>query len=490
MLSALASRERGAVAALVAVALSTLLLGIAAIAIDIGFGFNERRQDQTSADVSVMAGVIDAVKGPAVMRDEALTYARQNLDTIYTDAQWQALWEGCTDPNKNDGGFNFQPVPAPSGWSAATLDCISIDPTGYFRVRIPDQQISTHFGRLLGFDTLTTHAAAIGKIASRGTGGVLPFGLAIDVAEGSHVCLSSGPTGLAQDPCDGSDSGNFGTLKGRLFGNPDIPTDENCTASPLGDVLAVNIAAGMDHWVTVDTDGDPGNEVRDQCFNLGVDTLNTDTGFPNQGAAEGLATGPVDNGLTPRLQQGPNSKRNVVGYQLDDVGLWSYIDPALTSTDVPASCVKSSFDPTDPANTPFDWDGDGTLDQPNSWQHVAACLDDYLDGSYSIPLFLETLRESPRFSYVPQFWEDDLGNGNSWLHIRRFKAVWLQGTYWKKGKDWVVHHPGENCACGGNGYAMKQLSGLVIPDEMLPSDLRGDPPPTGGLNPYQPELYQ
>ncbi len=38
---------------------SVLLLGFTALVIDIGMGFNERRHDQTAADVAVMAGALE-----------------------------------------------------------------------------------------------------------------------------------------------------------------------------------------------------------------------------------------------------------------------------------------------------------------------------------------------------------------------------------------------------------------------------------------------
>ena len=47
------------------------------------------------------------------------------------------------------------------------------------------------------------------------------------------------------------------------------------------------------------------------------DTLNTFQGLSN-GVQEGLATGPVPGGYTPRLQQGANPKRDVYGSPLDD----------------------------------------------------------------------------------------------------------------------------------------------------------------------------
>jgi hypothetical protein len=273
-----------------------------------------------------------------------------------------------------------------------------------------------------------------------------------------------------------------------------LGTTANCNASPLGDVLAVNIAAGIDHFVTLDPDGLAANEIRDTCWNAGVDTLNTDTGFPNQGAAEGLVTGPVNFGMTPLLQQGSNPKRNVVGYQLDDRPLWYYLDASLTAGGpiptgfVPAQCVKATFDNS--SQPDFDWNLDGILDRPESWEHMGSCLQAHVAGGYTTVMFEDTVADSPRFTYLPKFWEPDLGNGNSWLHIRQFKAVWVQGTWFKRGNNWIEFEPGESCACGGNNYAMMQMSGFVFPDAALPEGLKGDPPPIGGLDPYGAELFR
>lgn len=506
-------RDHGATALVIAISMF-VLMGFAALVVDIGAGFNERAQDQSAADAATLAGAGNAVGGTGAIRDAALNYVAANISQTYSAGDWQTLWEGCTDPDK---GATFQPVDSP--WSGGTLDCISIDPVGFVRVKVPNQILDTTFGNVIGFSNLAVSAAAEARLAPIGTGGVLPFGLASDVGDGDHTCLSSSPTGLADDPCVGSDSGNFGTLKGRQFGNPLIPTAVNCTASPLGNTLAVNIAVGLDHWVTVDDDADVTNEVRDHCFNLGVDTLNTDTGFPNNGAEQGLARGPVTGGLTPRLQQGPFPKVNRFGDFLDNKPLWdflrsptgSYLDPGDTgfngAIDFPRSCA--GFDATGydwdgdgTTDSNIDWDGDGTNDENESWQHMAQCLEDYVNGGHYSSVMFRTdgpeanngLEDSPRFGYVPQFWEDDLGNGNSWLHVKRFKAVWLQGTWWKKGNTVKVFNPGEDCTgCTQSSYGMMQLSAFVLPDSALPEALRGDPPPGpggNGINPFRVELYR
>ena len=107
-------RDDGAAALFIAAAL-VLLLGMAALAVDAGLGFNERRVDQTAADVGVMAGALDAGNGVIGIRDQALNYVRQNLSLTYTDQEWLALWDGCTDTHKADTGYNFVSVPCPGG---------------------------------------------------------------------------------------------------------------------------------------------------------------------------------------------------------------------------------------------------------------------------------------------------------------------------------------------------------------------------------------
>lgn len=561
--------EQGATAIFVAAAL-LLLMGMAAIAIDVGAGFNERRQNQTAADVAALAGALENLGDDAAVRGAVFELVADNLTRTYSPTDWQAQWESCMDTERadfNSIGFLFTPVDAPATWSAATIDCISIDPRGYVRVRVPDQLLDTTFGRVLGVSQLTTQADAIARVLARGVGGVIPFGISADQPSGEQVCLSSSPTGLSEDPCAGSDSGNFGTLKARIFGDPAAGIPANCNVSPLPSALAQNIAAGVDHPLFVHpTPVDPGLEILDECFNSGVDTLNTDVGFPNNGAEEGLATGPVcdsaGNCWTPLLQQphtdaelaslGPLT-RTVNAYDLDDTPLWYFLRTDLVGdsngrgrqaddqeNSVPASCLRRSFLEADIS---LDWDMGGGLDPPRdynddlgdltptgeigtedvddeaSWEHMLICFQQYLgdidlDGVYEeepytdTPLFESGLMaanaatyglvDSPRFAYVPRFHETDLGTGSSWLHIRDFQPVFIQGTWWKKANQYLEFHPGEPCAvdevevaCGSvSGYSMIQMTAIVIPDEALPLPLRGDPLPNEELSPYDVELYR
>jgi hypothetical protein len=471
------------------------LMGMAALVIDAtGLGYNEKRQDQTAADVGVMAGAIETPGSTSSIRDQILDFVQRNVDVERTPAEWQAEWESCTDgdrANLNASGFNFVPVDAPASWTVSLVDCISIDQAGFVRVQLPDLEFGTSFGRVIGFDDLETTADAIATIVNRGGGSILPFGLLETAGNGDHMCLETGPSGISEPPCDGASSGNFGVVVSPQYGNVVLGTTQNCTASPKKDVLTLNISVGIDHLVWTDEDGLAANEILDTCAEMDAgntpDTLDTQTG--NAGTVEGLATGPIPGGIAaPRLQQGPNPKTNVHGFNLDDKPLWEYIDPGLGTPAIPASCVRSSFDNSLPD---FDWDGDGTDDLADSWQHMAACLNDYVSGGHSAVMFLESISESPRFAYVPQFHESDWPSGTSGpRHILRFKSTFLETTWWKKGAATEAFHPGDglNHSAGGP-WQMIQISGFVIPDSTLPEELRGDPLPVGGLNPYDWQLY-
>lgn len=503
--------ERGATAILVAFCM-VLLMGIAAIAIDLGFGFNERRQSQTAADMAVMAGATEEVLSgdeQAVVAN-VLAFARANVNATYEEAEWQSMWQNCMDPERL--GFDlgtgtlvdFQPLPQPSAWGFGNLECIS-RVSSYLRVRLPDQLIGTTFGRVLGVNSLTTSAAAVARFAERGgIGGVLPFGLLSNAGEGQHMCLRSGPAGISEPPCAGGSSGNFGAIESPHYGTLPGGPAQNCGGNPKKDVLAVNIAIGIDHFLNVDTDGLAANDIKDTCGNISAgltpDTLNTFQGVSN-GFAEGLAIGTVPGGFTPRLQQGSNPTKFVHGYDLDNKPLWEYIDPGLTSDDVPASCIRSSFNPG-PATLDYSLPADGVLDAPDSWQHLSYCFHQYLtttDGMgqpWDTVMFRDdealSIADSPRFAYVPQFWESTWPPGNSeWRHIRRFKATWLQATWWKKGNTTNAFHPGEPGTFSQTGnWEPIQLSAIIIPDAALPLALRGEHQAPGGVEPFLPELFR
>ncbi len=473
--------ERGVSGILVAGSL-LLLVGLAAIAVDLGLVFNERRGDQTSVDLGALAGGQSIINGTSEVVDDTLAYIRENLDTTYTNTEWQAAWQSCTDATP--AGFVL--LDEPAAWGTGTLQCMSFHPTGLFRVKLPDQVVETSFGKALGVNSISTGAEAVVRIRSRGTGGILPFGLLASAGGGDQLCLVDSSKGTAQPPCDGAASGNFGVLDAPHFGNSELGTTQKCTGDTNGR-LNVNVALGLDHLVL------PRNAaayVQDVCPNIAAGTipnqLLVQTG--NSDVAAGFATGPVDYGATPRLQQGSNSKVNVHGYALDDKPLWEYLAPIGA---FPADCDPATFNPALPD---FDWDGDGTDDPPDSWQHMKECLDQYKAGGFNNVLFSEDIAESPRFSYVPQFEESAWPSGSSeWRTIGRYAAIWLEGTWWKKGNTFDAFHPGDglNHAATGGNWDMTQLTGFFLGDKTLPHDLKGSSVAGAGkVSPFKPELYR
>lgn len=477
------NNERGTTLIFVAAAMF-MIMGFAAIAVDVGHRYNERRQDQSAADAGVMAGSISYASGTDSLRDFALTYVRNNLDTTYSNAEWQASWTGCTDPNKNGGGFNFVAVPAPAGWGG-TLDCLSIDLSGFVRVKVPDQFVETTFGKVVGVDQLQSTAAAIARISGRANGGILPFGVLAGAASGTSICLRDNSTPIP--PCDSGDQGNYGAIESPHFGNPAIPTPENCNGSPKKDVLANNIAAGVDHPLVLDPDGVDANEILDQCTAPAApDTINTFQGI-SQGLEEGLVGASVPIGVPGRLRQGGNAKRTIHGNPLDDKPLWEYLNYAFNGpapSGVPATC--GGFD-----NGTSDWDTTLPGNEPNkSWQHMQKCLTDYVAAGSTTIIFSTNLGSAPRFAYLPQFWENTWPNGNSaWRHIKAFRATYVQTTWWKKGGTTTPFSPGEPTGTFTGNAQLRQLSGFLLPDNTLPIELRGSAVGQP-INPYIPELYR
>ncbi len=232
--------DRGASAILVAASL-LLLVGMAAVAIDLGAGFNERRQDQTAADLGALSGALAFLSPTSTdnVANEVLAIVEENLDTSYSPSDWETLWSACTD----SGALN--PVAAPSSWGASTLQCISAD-YETLRVRIPTQIIDTALGGAIGFDTLSTSAVAEAKLQFIGGGHPKPFGLLNSLPAG-ETCLTQPATGQAMDACDGSASGNFGTILSdtwNLYGD----TVVDC-GTPGAEEVALAVAIGLDHPV-------------------------------------------------------------------------------------------------------------------------------------------------------------------------------------------------------------------------------------------------
>lgn len=144
-----ASTESGAVAILVAV-LSTALFAVAALVADLGFARDTKRQAQVAADAaSLAAGNVLYGNGNVPRFTEAVAaakrFAADNFDVSEAD------WVGCTD----GAALRHRPATTPcisfqSSVSAAR-DATKPDTV---RVRIPDHEVRTSFGAVVGVSSI------------------------------------------------------------------------------------------------------------------------------------------------------------------------------------------------------------------------------------------------------------------------------------------------------------------------------------------------
>src|SRR5262249_49787422 len=127
---------------------------------------------------------------------------------------------------------------------------------------------------------------------------------------------------------------------------------------------------------------------------------------------------------------------------LDNKPLWEFIPTGLSTTPgnpdaVPPSCRRETFDNLLTA-TPVN------LQQTVMQGALETCFTDYEAGNWTgivfgkdsdpfgpeVPVNLFDVQLSPRFAYVPQFWQATPPNGSSTdLNIQAFRAIYLEDIY-------------------------------------------------------------
>lgn len=508
-----------------------VLLGFAALAVDLGGLYNERRQDQSAADVAALAA---AQELPA--HDDVATVAVEYAEQTLGVEPGELNWDSCAD----DPGALTRVV---SG-----VNCISISSAGnQVRVRLPDQEYDTYFARVLGQDSYTHSAFAIAELRGAGFGNVLPFGIPSLGGGGGYICPGEPPGGLATEPCSGPDSGNFGYLNLAFFQEP-----KSCNVGGGSNRFGQNLALGADHDIARYT-GDVRREF-DLCQDgIGPagppNWMRTETGNLAGRVAEGMISGPGNPAGTYRdgeygrltrqsadLFAGPDRPAGVAARTVsfgprpvDDNPLWSFIPDDLSGS-VPQSCQRSVFvDPSTGAPR-VDLSGldpnFGSSDQRDEFRSLVAaalaeaadaeimialldrCFTHYLGqewgsdygitqgepstcgGPCSDPVFrvnssdtdspdLWDIQYTPRFGYVPEFFPGCDPTGSSECGIERFRAVFIQQLCVGQGSgNCTAHDPGFG---QGRSQAPNSIAGTTVwafPDGMLPGGLGDADAPT------------
>ena len=409
--------DDGAVAVIIALFM-VMLLAFAALTVDLGRAWAERRQDQTAADAAAMAGAIE--------------YVRSNP----TDADVVALVQDYVERNigypADDAGWSGCPAPTDGFQSLAGSNCVSIkqgdtsSSDTLLKVRIPDQVMETFFARLIGVDTIAVNASAIARIEEHlGVRGALPFVLPNDA--GTEYCLGIPPPGQSRELCPKQSSGNFGLIDSPHFGADLDPwgTTETCNGGGQT-VINTNMSIGIDHFLRQAPDDETAAEGADTCAALDPDFGYTPHSLlARQGDMTKASPGLIGPGLygslpsVSRLRQTggtPESFRLVPSKDndtlLDNVGLWEY----LVHPDGNDFCSKAFFD-----------DEVGTELTTN----MATCLE---NGTVK---FSNALLNSPRFALVPELdlSQEDLDDlspsSTKPTKILGFVPVYLQATWYE-----------------------------------------------------------
>ncbi len=182
--------ERGTTLLMVAASL-LVLMGFAALAVDWGFGVNQRRADQNSSDFGALAAVQKAQTQITATCNQASVTARAAcngataaMDIVNQNLTFTPDWSQANcDPGR----------PAEYSVVAPNTDCVSYTSSlDRARVATPTIEVDTFFARVFGVDTVDTAAQAEAGGRSLLGGAVLPFGVPAGLASTSYECLRSG----------------------------------------------------------------------------------------------------------------------------------------------------------------------------------------------------------------------------------------------------------------------------------------------------------
>lgn len=507
--------DTGATAVLIAISM-LLLMGIVAVAIDGGLGFNERRQAQSGADFGALsAALMSSFPGSDAqcdgladsLEEGACLGAVAAMDVVEKNLPDRVLnWTTCTDPisdptssfHSSNGGFSPQ---VRIGGTLQTIDCIHFSgKTDQARVTVPTVGINTTFARLLGFDTISVSAFAEVEGHLLEETKILPFAIPADFSE-PYDCLKTGPNPNWGVCTDLPAVGNFGYADIPVYGIEEMGTTaeaDNC--NPNNQSLVSNIVRGIDHWVVehstgVVTPGTPPETQRDDKGSNTSDRTYVCPVWPGNANEISLQTGVVSGSFEQGMiwGYGPGERgriwdsggvkvRNPQGGNpatvVNDEPLWNYLNGSG-----PASCASVG-------------DTAGMID----------CLNDWDPDDHGVIFNAEAsgngIRSAERFAYAPKLY--DVFGPQTWYLIEDLLPIYINTTYFgcnsgggpgMAGVCDVIHAPGETgpntCSpvpaeipagseppdgtCGVSGSGSSSLAGVttfILDAEMLPDDAK------------------
>lgn len=435
--------EEGATAIVIAMTM-LVILGMLAVAVDIGFGFNERRQDQTGADAAALAGslelvISDAANGLEASIDRVYQIVDSNLDRTVPYADWQA----CTDPDAL-----FYTTLSDLGASNGS-DCISLsEDFNTYRVRLPRQAVDAKFGAVLGTDSIEVSAAAEAeRNAQFGGGGNVPFYVLQGTSVGAELCIKTGTNTWAA--CGDPSSGNFGDFEPYFYGPVGGDLSTICAKGQTPRPLARAVAMGIDHEFSRFSPYPGGTERVNGGWCPGIPgPLLPNTILPGSGySATDITWGLVLGEMWPGSQAFPGRlTRNdgmvtaqdtgtatIFGVDIDNRPLWDYIDQAAVDPSTMPNCAQ--FDvPANQGHVISPPPGDPTYDTRRAW--LLSCLAEaHGEGARILVVDRDSngtadILETPRTGAAPRIWEDFPPPNNAFhMHIEGLSPVFIDSLY-------------------------------------------------------------
>jgi len=458
-----------------------VLMGFAAIAVDLGLAINERRQDQAAADVGALAALQFAQPNPGCTGAGCFTQAQANgANTAITVAN-----ASLDDPSLADWSNAALCGSPPGGFNVTTVSpCVAF--TGNFSrawVKIPTIASPTFFAKLLGADQVNVTAIAIADQEFGNPGPVLPFLVPGNAGGTDYNCLKAGGNpgwGVCEDL---PTTGNFGSMDFFLYGNPDRNTAQECTGSTNGRLVS-NIARGVDHPLGIHPTGSgPGTREPANCPNLGAEP---DMARGQSGVGSALEDGLVYGGSLFSLDGSPydgriedssgfkvrNAGGSKAEVRVDDVALWDYLGGGLSGP----SCG-------------------GVIDTP---PEMLACI--AWAKSTGTVIFTDDIIDSPRFGFTPEVSEPDFLPPSSFYHIIDYRPVFIDTTYYgcNSSRCEITHTPdvadSGACpdgavfiTCGTSGHRSNGLAAVtayVLSPNILPDIAKSPGPGDPGQRRY------
>lgn len=446
MLRQIRNEDSGATALLIAGAM-VLIMGILAIAVDMGFGFSERRIDQTGADAAALAGSLELViSDEADGLEAALDRVYEIVDSNLGRAVGYPQWASCVDPNAL-----FYTTLTDLGKSNGS-DCVSLsEDFNTFRVRLPVQAVDTNFAPIIGSNSIDVSAAAQAeRNAEFGGGGNVPFFVLDGTAVGTELCVKTGTNDFAS--CGSPSSGNFGDFVPYFYGPVGGDLSTICNKGQQPRPLARAVAIGIDHEFSRFAPYPGGTERVNGSWCPGVpgpllpNTIQPGSGYSANDITWGLVLGesyPASQPFPGRLTRTDAlttaqdlGTATIFGEGIDNRPLWDYIttDPLVVAG---LTSCEYFLDPTNQGHVASPPPGDPSYNDRRT--NLLNCLSEAQNAVPS-PIRILTvdrdtngtpdILETPRVGAAPQIWEDFPPPNNSFhMHIQGLNPVFIDSLY-------------------------------------------------------------